>query len=159
MNPTITMFVQGRKLLARAVANLTAEQWLHIPDGFDNNIAWNIGHIIAVQQSITYRLSGIPQYTTKEFFKLYGPGSSPSAWSEQPDITELEAMIMTHVDLLVADYAAEKFQQYIPFTTSTNVTLSSLAEGLAFNQFHEGLHLGTILALRNFCGIDRFQIV
>ena len=158
MNPTIAMFVQGRKLIAQAVAELTVAQWLHVPDRFDNNIAWNVGHIIAVQQSLIYRLSGVPQYTTKEFFRLYRPGTSPKDWSEQPDIAELKTMLATHVDLLVADDAAGKFQQYMPYTTTTNVVISTFAEALAFNQFHEGLHFGAILTLRNFCGVERFQI-
>ena len=46
------------------------------------------------------------------------------------------------------DYANKKFKDYSVYTTSTNSTLSSVEEATQFNIFHEGTHLGYILALR-----------
>ncbi len=47
----IDTFRQTRKLLALAVQGLTAEQMLAIPTGFDNNIAWNLGHILSCNKA------------------------------------------------------------------------------------------------------------
>ncbi len=146
----IAIWAQTRKLLYGAVRNLTDEQWLAIPDQFDNNIAWNVGHIIAVQQSLVYRLAGAKQYTDKAFSQRYRPGSSPADWESAPDIGALKTMLKSHSQTVVDDFAAGTLVDYMPYETSTGIKLASIEDGIVFNNFHEGLHLGTILALRNF---------
>ena len=146
----IDTFRQTRKLLALAVQGLTAEQMLAIPTGFDNNIAWNLGHILSVQQSLTYRLSGLPMTTTAEQNRMYRPGTSPADWAAPPDLDELIALIPVQGEQLAEDYAAGKFTTYQDYTTSTGVRLQNVDEAIIFNTFHEGMHLGAILALRNF---------
>ena len=146
----IDMFRQTRQLLALGVQGLTAEQMLAIPAGFDNNIAWNLGHILTVQQSLIYRLSGLPTYTTAEQNRLYRPGTSPADWPAPPDLEELIALIPLQVTQLAQDYAEGKFTTYQEYTTSLGVRLQRVEDAIGFNTFHEGLHLGTILALRNF---------
>ena len=51
---------------------------------------------------------------------------------------------------LKQDYEAGLLSGFRPYTTFTGITLETIEDALAFNNFHEGLHLGTILALRNF---------
>ena len=41
------------------------------------------------------------------------------------------------------------FKGYTPYATSLNVTLSTIDEAISFNAFHEGIHLGYILAMKN----------
>jgi hypothetical protein len=147
--PAIETFRQTRQLLALGVQGLTAEQMLAIPAGFDNNIAWNLGHILSVQQSLIYRLSGLPTTTTAEQNRMYRPGTSPADWAAPPDLDELIAQI-AQAEQLAADYAAGKFTTYQDYTTSLGVRLQNVDEAIIFNTFHEGLHLGTILSLRNF---------
>ena len=45
------------------------------------------------------------------------------------------------------DYAKGLFKDYTEYTTSANVTLSSVDDAIIFNVYHEGLHLGAILSL------------
>ena len=49
----------------------TLEQLNRIPEGFSNNLIWNIGHIIVSQQSLVYRLSGLPTYVSEEMTNTY----------------------------------------------------------------------------------------
>ena len=46
----------SRKIVAEYLENYTLEQLNKIPDGFHNNLIWNIGHIIVVQQMLVYNL-------------------------------------------------------------------------------------------------------
>ncbi len=46
------------------------------------------------------------------------------------------------------DYQLGLFREYDSFVTATKVTLSDVDDAILFNNYHEGLHLGTILALQ-----------
>ncbi|MBC7887461.1 MAG: DinB family protein [Ferruginibacter sp.] len=46
-----------RLYFSQMVAELSVEDLNFIPGGFNNNIAWHLGHIISVQQSLCYGLS------------------------------------------------------------------------------------------------------
>ncbi|NUM43524.1 MAG: DinB family protein [Anaerolineales bacterium] len=146
----IEMLFQIRSLIARAVDGLSEDAFFTIPSGFDNNIAWNLGHIIVTQQALLYRLSGLPLYVSKEQVAMFRTGTSPADWSEKPDIAGLLVQLADHPQKLVEDYHVGKFQTYQPYTTSTGVTLNSFEDAVAFNCFHEGLHSGAILSLKNF---------
>lgn len=149
---TIDILIQTRTLLHGAVANLSETEWLAIPDRFDNNIAWNVGHINVVQQSLIYRLSGLPTYSEKVHAKMYLPNTSPATWAElgvQPDIPLLIEQTATFAELLKQDYEAGKFEQFNAYTTGTGTQMNSVEDAIAFNNFHEGLHLGMILSIRN----------
>ena len=154
MHPAISILKQTRKLLYWSVRNLTEEQFLAIPDGFDNNIAWNVGHIISVQQGITYSLCGLPPYISKEMIAAFKSGTSPADWTTPPTLAEFKPMLKEHPNRLIEDYEAGKFANYQPYKTSTGIKLETFDEALGFNNYHEGLHLGTILALRNFVVTD-----
>lgn len=147
MHPT-HIFKQSRNLITAVTSTLTDDQLFMIPTGFDNNIAWNLGHIVAVQQSLTYRLAGLPTLTTREQNRMFRPGTSPADWAERPDPAELRRLLAESTEQLLADYP-DKFTSFQPYTTTTGFSLASIHEAVAFNDFHEGLHLGAILALRN----------
>ncbi len=151
MIPVDTL-LQIRKLIHNAVSGLSETAWFHIPPGFDNNIAWNVGHIIVTQQSLLYRLSGLPMYVSKEQVALFRTGTSPADWSQPPDIAQLLDQLATHPHTLVEDVQAGKFQTYQAYTTSTGVNLNSFEDAVSFNYFHEGLHAGAMLSLKNLVG-------
>ncbi len=141
-----------RTYLIRTVGNLSDAQWLTIPEGFDNNIAWNIGHLVTAQMGIIYypcrlRLEGMMRNRS-----MYVPGTSPADWDANPDPKELYAALKETSRAMAADYAAGKFKdvEYRGMTTVAGAELTSLAQGVSFNNFHEGMHLGTIMSIKNF---------
>ena len=147
---SINMFIQGRGLIQSALDGVSEEAYLMIPEGFDNNIAWNLGHIIVTQQALIYRLSGLPTVTTEEEIAMFRTGSSPADWSQEPDIGRLLLLLVEAPEKLQQDYEAGLFAAFHPYTTSSGISMKSIEDALAFNNFHEGLHLGSILALRDF---------
>ena len=46
---------------------LTIEELNKIPEGFNNNIIWNFGHVIVSQQIICYKLSNQPLKVSDEY--------------------------------------------------------------------------------------------
>ena len=150
MEASLNVFKQTRQLLLMAVKDLTEEQFLAIPEGFDNNIAWNLGHIIVAHKGLCYRPCGLDMGLPRKMFAMYPPGTSPAGWKREPDIPALLDMAAAHVEQMEADYQAGKFSgPFQEITTSTGIHLANIGEAVSFNNFHEGLHLGAILALRN----------
>ena len=52
----------GRVKFAELVDRLSIEELNEIPEGFNNNIAWNFGHVIISQQMLCYVRAGIPSH-------------------------------------------------------------------------------------------------
>ena len=149
----IHVFQKTRQTVYDAVADLTDTQLLAVPTGFANNIAWNIGHIITIQQAIVYGLSGLEQAISAEIYRpLYWANTSPADWGEPPNSAELIQMLLDHPQQLAADYAAGKFANthYKERTSGSGIYVNNIEDAISYNNYHEGLHLGAILALKEF---------
>ena len=149
----IEVFEKTRQTVYDAVATLSTEQLLLVPNGFANNIAWNIGHIITIQQAVVYALSGLEMAIPFDIYKpLYWANTSPADWHETPDTVALLQMLLDHSSQLSADYAAGKFTDthYQPRTSGSGIFMDTVEDAISYNNYHEGLHLGAILALKAF---------
>ena len=149
---SLHVFEKTRKTVLNAVDGLSAEQLLKTPVGFSNNIAWNLGHIIAVQQGMVYWLSGLDGFVSAEFKDRYWPNTSPADWSSSPDVDELKSMLMSHTERVLADYGAGKFEgiTYQSRTSGSGIYMDNLQDTFHYNNYHEGLHLGAIQAIKEF---------
>ena len=45
-----------RQYLLNDIKDLTVEQLNEVPAGFNNNIIWNVAHMLATQQGICYEI-------------------------------------------------------------------------------------------------------
>ena len=151
MNHAISFIRYTRTSIQKHVADLSQEQFLAMPGEFDNNIAWNIGHIMVAQQGILYRRSGLPVTISDEMTAMYKPGTSPTDWTTEPNGAALVEQMMAQQQVLEDDYAAGKFgDNYEPATTSGGLNVPDFEAGLVFNSYHEAMHWGFIQALKNF---------
>lgn len=137
-----------RRLLQNATADLTPEALIRIPEGFNNNVLWNVGHVVVTQQLLCYKLSGMPMGIDDPTVEMFCKGSSPKDWTTTPDMASLIGPLHDLVETTRRDYAAGRFGGYDTYTTSTGYTLVSIEDAIAFNNLHEGIHLGYVLALR-----------
>ena len=137
----------------KAVANLSDEQMLAIPDGFANNIAWNIGHLIVIEQVMIYERCGVDMHIDAESMRaMYWANTSPSDWEKQPDIAALIALLAEQPQQLENDLAAGVFtdKPFAPRTSGSGISISTLDEAIHYNNYHEGMHAGTMLSLLDF---------
>src|SRR5436190_9594372 len=68
---------RNRELFLQLINRLSIEQLNKIPEGFNNNIAWNFGHIIASTQSLCYVRSEVKPDLDIRFRTKYQKGSKP----------------------------------------------------------------------------------
>ena len=141
---------QSRKLILKLIENLSIEQLNKIPEGFKNNIAWNVAHLAVTQQLLCYKLSGLNCLVSEEMILNFQKGTAPQNSISKEEFETIKKLFLQLPDQLEKDFEKGIFKNYIECTTSVNVTLSSISDGITFNTYHEGIHLGIILQLLKF---------
>ena len=119
-----------------------------IPKGFNNNIIWNIGHIVVTEQLLAYKLSGLPMMVSEDMIEKYRKGTKPEIDATQDDVNDIKALLFSTIKRTENDYENNVFKNFTAYTVSTTGnTLNTIDEALQFVLFHEGMHLGYVMAL------------
>ena len=150
MEESFKIWETNRHLYLKLLSNYSLEQLNKIPDGFSNNLVWNLGHIIVAQQGLVYRLSGLPVNVSEDMTNTYKNGSKPTRQTTQAEVDELKELLISLMEQTKADYVAGKFKNYTEYTTGTGFHLASTEEAIQFNNYHEALHLGFMMNIRKF---------
>jgi hypothetical protein len=137
-----------RKLFLTLVESLSIDELNVVPQGFNNNIIWNFGHVIVSQQILCYKLAGLPLKLDDTFVSKYSKGTKPEAFINDTELIFLKQQAVSLIDELVVDLEKGIFTSYTNYTTSFNVELNSVKDAVKFIAMHEGLHLGYAMALK-----------
>lgn len=148
MKSILEQTLQTRKIYYNFLTKTSKEDLLKIPTGYNNNIWWNIAHVVATQQALMYRLSGLSVKVSLEFMDKFKKGTTPSGDATDEEIDEIKTLLFSSAETAIVDYENEMFSNFKEYTTSANVTLKDINDAISFNHFHEGLHIGSILALK-----------
>jgi len=139
---------KSRQLTLKAINGLTLEQIHTIPDGFKNNIAWNVAHLVVTQQLLQYKLSGLDCLVPDELIEAHRKGTFPTTSFTEEEFEEVTDLLAGLPDTLEEDFNEGIFENYNSYETSTGFVLDSIETAVNFNNYHEGLHLGIILAIK-----------
>lgn len=131
-----------------AIKDLTLEQLNVIPQGFNNNLIWNLGHVIVTQQILCYKLSGNPLNVEDDLLNKFAKGTLPSPNFEFTDLERLKKHSKSLVEQLEKDYNSGLFKKFDKYPTSYGYELNSIEDAINFNNVHEGVHLGYIMSLK-----------
>ena len=143
----IDLLVNTRRLAVAALESLSPETRRAIPAGFTNNVLWHAGHLMVTQQILCYKLSGLPMAVDAEELRRFAKGSSPADWDSDPDDSEILEKLALLPQKLRDDLIQGLFTTYEPYETSTGFVIASIEDAIAFNNFHEGVHLGIMRAM------------
>ena len=138
----------SRRFFEKFLENTSLEDLNKIPKGFNNNIIWNIGHVVVSQQLLVYKLSGLQTMLSEKMVNRYAKGTKPQDIISKEEVDELKQLLNTTIIKTETDYKNGLFKSYNEYTVSTTGnTLKNVDDALRFTLFHEGLHLGYIMAL------------
>lgn len=140
---------QTRRNFIALIRSLSLKQLNTVPTGFKNNIIWNFGHSIVTQQILCYKLAGISPRISYEHIELFKKGTVAYGNLEQVDVSSLIELAEDLLESFESDLAQLDFSNFTAYTTSYNVSLSTIDEAIEFNAIHEGLHYGYALAIKN----------
>lgn len=146
MNEHFQAHRQVRKNLLEILRTTSHQDLLLIPDGFNNNIYWNIAHCVATQQLLCYYLSGNPFRIDKYWIETYKKGTLPNLNVQQSEVDDLAFLLTETSKILMKDFDADFFSDYTPYTTSFGLDLKSIRDAIIFNNMHESLHYGYAMA-------------
>jgi hypothetical protein len=145
---TIDTIRHTRQFALQLLNDLTLEQLNEVPTGFNNNIIWNVAHLVAAQQGVCYLRAGRQTRIDEAFYLRFKPGTKPEAIISAAEVEQIKGLLFSTLDTFEADYQNGLFANYNTWTTRYGTTLSNIDEAVQFLQFHEGLHTGYIMAQR-----------
>ena len=150
MNKLIEVIKASRSKLLSTVEGLTTEQLNYIPTGFNNNLAWQMGHLVVSQQILCYKLAGQKFIIEDELIDLYKNGSKPERIFTEAEITQMKGYLLSTIDQLEIDLNNGTFDNYTPYTISTytGFTLNNIKDAVTFIVSHDGLHYGCSLIMK-----------
>ena len=152
MNKQINAVRKTRLKMLEMINNLSQDQLNKIPEGFNNNIIWNLGHLIAAQEGILYLRGGHNLRIDQNFFDSYKMGSKPERELNDLEINNIKSLLISSIDYLEEDFQNGVFQKYPNWITRFDVEILSFEDAMNFLIFHEGLHLGCITAFKRLIG-------
>lgn len=149
MEKTFKYIIQARRAFIALVEGMTIEQLNYIPEGFNNNIIWNFGHIIVATQGLCYLRTGVrPDYSIK-YGAAYAKGSRPTYTVSPEEVEDLKILAIETIEQIENDYQQGLFSEINPFATSTyNEVMHTIEDVIITSAGHDNLHFGYALAQR-----------
>ncbi len=147
MNYELNMLAQGRKNLVGLISRHNDKQLNLIPSGFKNNLIWNFGHIIVSHQILCYQKSGLDPVVPAAYIDQFKRGTTPADPLDQDQINQLKTLAVETTTRFKEDYQKGIFREYQSYQSLYGVELNSIEDAIVFNNTHEGIHLGYMMAL------------
>ena len=152
MNKKIDNIKNFRLFLLKQIDGLSTQQLNHIPAGYNNNIIWNLGHLIAVVQNMCYARSGLPITVEDKYFSPYISGTKPEKFIDEQETKSIRELFITSIDKLQSDLDENIFSNYSPSVMIQKVygfEVTNINEAIDYLVYHEGLHHGYILSMKH----------
>ena len=144
------ILTKTRAIVLHYIKGLSLDQLHVIPEGFTNNIAWNIAHLVVTQQLLHYKLSGLDCLCPDDFIRMYKKGTAPTKNFTEEEFDEVKELFVGLPNTLEEDFQAGIFQNFSEYPTSVGYVLNSFESAVVFNNFHEGIHYGVIRSIKKF---------
>ncbi|KON88209.1 DinB superfamily protein [Sporosarcina globispora] len=117
-----------------------------IPEGFNNSIRWNFGHIAFVQEKLVFGISGEAMKVPMNYEHFFGAGTKPADWTETlPSFTEI-ASVLSEQKPRIKTFLHGRLDQKLPspFINRSGITFHTTGEAFLFGFYHEAMHMETI---------------
>lgn len=150
MQSTFDITLSSRNILLKFLENNSLEQLNTIPEGFSNNLIWNIGHIVVVQQMLVYNLSCLPMFISDAMVEKYKKGTKPETPVTQEEVEQIKELLYATLEQTKKDFNNGVFKEYKAFTTMSGFNIRNAQEAMEFNNYHEGVHTGVMMRIHKF---------
>lgn len=133
--------IRTRDMLQKTLDGVTPEILETIPEGFNNNIHWQVGHILVAGD--TFYNNGQGNLEVEKSF--FAPGTKPADWKgDVPSLNILLSKLNEQTEQLL-QLTDEQLNEKLAKPFLGNETRGDL---MAMGAFHEAMHLGQIQMLK-----------
>ncbi|MEQ6118638.1 DinB family protein [Reichenbachiella sp. MALMAid0571] len=150
MSKKIEQIKNVRLFILDQIKDLSPKQLNKIPEGFNNNVIWNLSHIISAQQSVCYVRANLPYVVEDKYFSSYQPSTKPEDFIDSSEIENIKELFITSIETFEKDHKEDLFANYTPWLAKPyGIKVSNIEDATDFLMFHEGLHAGYVIALKH----------
>lgn len=149
MDKVIDVIRTARRNFLKLIDGLSLDELNKVPVGFNNNLMWHLGHLIASQQLLCYQYSNLTPHIDENYIASYRNGTRPQGYVEQAEFDWFKSQLLTLIDQLEADKQAGIFTEYNAYVSpSYGIAINNLDDVLKYICFHEGIHFGYAMVLK-----------
>lgn len=134
----IELLKNQRSALLLQLNGLSNETLRFIPEGSNNNILWNLGHILVIPQFHLYSARQLDPHIPQHFIQNYMSGTKPGSNNIDLEFREIKELLLPILDLLKSDFDKGMFKAFKAFG---NLDFTSTLELLIK---HESGHIAKI---------------
>lgn len=138
----------SRQFVLNYINGLSTKQLNKTPEGFNNNIIWNLAHLIAAQQGVCYKRGGHQMLIEEEMFELFKPGTVAPPFVDEQQVKRYKELFISTIEQTELDYQNGLFNQNPAWKQSMGIDVENIEQSITFLLWHEGLHIGTIMSLK-----------
>ena len=124
MKNHIDILKATRANILKAIEGISLEQLNLVPDGYNNNLIWNAGHVVVTQQRLCYAMSGLEIKLPEGIIAIYKKGAKPEKDVTQEEVDQIKAWLTESIDWLEVDLEAGVFKTFKTYPTSYGYTLN-----------------------------------
>lgn len=134
-----------RQVVMQQVQAIPEELFDIQPEGFNNTIRWNVGHMIYWMDKYSTLSFGSASAIPDTYDALFNSGTKPSDWTITPPSKEEIVEILTDQFSRIAELTPELLGEKLssPYTFGP-FQFNIAGELFNFALIHEAIHLGTI---------------
>jgi hypothetical protein len=150
MHHKIEKIKNVRLFVLDQIKDLSPKQLNQIPKGFNNNVIWNLAHIISAQQSVCYVRANLPFVIDEKHYLSHLPSTKPADFKTLSEIVKIKELFISSIEIFDKNLGENLFDNYIPWLAKPyGIKVSNIEDAIDFLIFHEGLHAGYIIALKH----------
>lgn len=116
-----------------------------IPHGHNNNIRWNVGHILVGWDHSMFLSVNEERRLPLSYHLMFPRGSKPEDWAEQPPSMDELITLLEEQPHLIEKACKSHLDKPLK---APLLSMKTVGDMLVFHMNHESLHMGTIRSMK-----------
>jgi len=147
----------ARAQTLKVIETLSEAELEVIPEGLNNDVKWNLGHIYVVTEKFAFTLTDEAAAIPEHFQAWFASGTSPKQWTVKPPTKEELIALLQHQLERIQARNVNSLNDLLPesYSTTTGLHLATVAESLSFCLYHEAMHYAAIKSIITLINSNR----